>query len=187
MLALNIVTRDVVQKTDWHTYQSLMNNALKEENQKFVRNDFSVTVTGHSLGGWLAQMCTLLSKYPKFHPVGPRGLISFPNGKSIDMDQPYDLHCVVFDSPGAKTMLNRLDLVSKASSLLVGRERDLQNALDTLDITVYLSNRNPVNMCGSHVGKVENIDVMSGCSVLEKMNPFASHSMERILNYFKSK
>jgi hypothetical protein len=185
MLAFNIITQEVIKKADWHTSQSLLNNALKEENQKFVRNDFSVTVTGHSLGGWLAQICTLLSKYPKFHPVGPRGIWSFPNGKSIDMNQPYDLHCVAFDSPGASTVLNRLELVSKASAWLVGLKRDVQDALNTLDITVYLSNRNPVNMCGDHVGKVERIDVMSGSSFLEKMNPFASHKMERILSYFK--
>ncbi len=84
-------------------------------------------------------------------------------------------------------MLKRLEQNSKASALLVGCERDVQDALNTLDITVYLSNQNPVNMCGQHVGKVERIDVMSGCSFLEKLNPFASHSMERILNYFKHK
>ena len=185
LLALDLITHEIIHKADWHTYQSLMNNALKEENQQFVRNDFSVTVTGHSLGGWLAQMCTLLSKYPRFHPVGPRGIWSFPNGKSIDMNQSYDLHCVVFDSPGASSILNRLELVSEACAKLVGRERDVQNALNTLDIIVYLSNQNPVNMCGDHVGKVERIDVMSGTSFWERINPFASHSMERILSYFK--
>jgi uncharacterized protein YqgQ len=185
MLALDIITHEIIKKADWHTSQSLLNNALKEENQKFVRNDFSLTVTGHSLGGWLAQMCTLLSKYPKFHPVGPRDIWTFANGKSIDMNQPYDLHCVVFDSPGASTLLNRLELVSKDWCKLVGRERDVQDALKTLDITVYLSNSNLVNSCGKHVDKVEKIDVMSGSSFLAKTNPFASHSMERILSYFK--
>lgn len=183
LLALNIITKELIHNADWHTYQSLMNNALKEENQKFVRNEYSVTITGHSLGGWLAQMCTLISKYPKYHPVGPRGVLNFPNGKSIDMDQPYDLHCVVFDSPGASTMLERLE---KVSTRLVGREKDMENALNNLDITVYLSNPNLVNMCGQHVGKVERIDVMSGCSNWQKLNPIASHSMEKILTYFKN-
>lgn len=184
-LALDIIPQEVIQKADWHTSQTLLNNALKEENQKFVRNDYSVTVTGHSLGGWLAQICTLLSKYPKFHPNGPRGNILFPNGMSIDMNQSYDMHCVAFDSPGASTILKRLELTSKITAWLMGRERDVENALKTLDITVYLSNRNVVNMCGNHFGKVEKIDVMSGESFGAKWNLVSSHSMERILKYFK--
>ena len=39
-LAMNRVTKDEIKKAYWHTSQSLMNNALKEENQKFVKNDF---------------------------------------------------------------------------------------------------------------------------------------------------
>ncbi|CAG2164421.1 unnamed protein product [Oppiella nova] len=184
MLAMNIVTPEVIKKADWHTRQSLMNNTLKEVNNMFVRNDYSVTVTGHSLGGWLAQMCALLSKYPQFHPYGPRGTWSFPNGKSIDMNQPYDLHCVAFDSPGAKAVLNHMQSASKTAAWLAGLNRDVGNALTTLDISVYLSNRNPVNLCGDHVGKVERISVTW---FWEKLNPFASHSMERILNYFKNR
>jgi len=112
-LAMNKVTKDEIQKAYWHTSQSLMNNALKEENQKFVKNDYSVTITGHSLGGWIAQMCTLLCKNPKYYPVEPLGVFSFPNGKSIDMNQPYDLHCIAFDSPGASWILNRLNLFAR--------------------------------------------------------------------------
>lgn len=185
MLAFKVITPEVIEKADWHTSQHLMNNALKEENKKFVRNDYSVTITGHSLGGWLAQICTLLSKYPKYHPFGPRGNINFPNGMSINMNQSYDLHCVAFDSPGASTVLNQLELTSKVTAWLIGRKRDVEDALKTLDITVYLSNRNLVNSCGEHVGKVERIDVMAEESWWAKWNPIASHSMEKILKYFK--
>lgn len=185
MLAFKVITPEVIEKADWHTSQHLMNNALKEENKKFVRNDYSVTITGHSLGGWLAQICTLLSKYPKYHPFGPRGNINFPNGMSINMNQSYDLHCVAFDSPGASTVLNQLELTSKVTAWLIGRKRDVEDALKTLDITVYLSNRNLVNSCGEHVGKVERIDGMAEESWWAKWNPIASHSMEKILKYFK--
>ncbi len=61
----------------------------------------------------------------------------------------------------------------------------METALKNLDITVYLSNKNVVNSCGDHVGRVERIDVMKEASLLEKNTPFASHSMERILNFFK--
>lgn len=198
MLAFKVVTLEVIQKADWLTYQHLLNNALKEENKKVIRNDYSVTLTGHSLGGWLAQICTLLCKYPKYHPFvnngsvvnfyfiyhpfAPRGNITFPNGSSINMNQSYDVHCVAFDSPGAS---NQVELTSKATAWLIGVKRDVENALKSLDITVYLSNRNVVNSCGEHVGTVKRIDVMEDEYWWAKLNPITSHSMEKILKYFK--
>jgi hypothetical protein len=181
-LAFNKITKDVISKADWHTSQSLMNNALSEQRNKFVRNDYSVTITGHSLGGWLAQICTLIAKNPQFHPIGPRGLISFPNGKSIDMNQPFDLHCVAFDSPGALAVLSKMD---NDAAILSGSKNQVENAFSSLDILVYLSNSNLVNRCGKHVGKIKHIDVMSDASFFDRwFNPFASHSMDKILNYF---
>lgn len=112
-IALDNVSPEEIEKIDWHTCQSLLNNALKQENRKFVRNDYTVTITGHSLGGWISQISTLIFKNPNFHPTGPRGVISFGNGMSLDMNQPYDLHCVAFDSPGANELLKRMNLVAK--------------------------------------------------------------------------
>ena len=180
MILFKKVTKEVISKLDWHTTQTLMNNALKEQSNKFVKNDYSVTITGHSLGGWLAQISTLIAKNPEFHPFGPRGNISFGNGKSIDMNQSFDLHCVAFDSPGAFVEFNQLNL---AAVLLGGKQ--IENAINSLDITVYLANPNPVNKCGKHVGIVKQIDVMSSSTFIAKwFIPAASHSMERILNYF---
>jgi len=184
-IALNKITSDIVRKADWHTRQSLLNDTLKldEKTRKFVRNDYSVTITGHSLGGWLAQLCTLLSKYPKFFPVGPRGKFSFGNDTTIDMNQSYDLHCVAFDSPGANAVLTRL---KEDPGWLNGGPREVEIALEDLDITVYLANKNLVNMCGTHMKTVKTIDVMSNASFLTRLNPIASHSMEGILTYFQS-
>ncbi len=185
-IALNKITSDIVKKADWHTVQSLLNNALKldEKTRKHVRNNYSVTITGHSLGGWLAQLCTLLSKYPKFFPVGPRGTFYFGNDTMLDMNQSYDLHCVAFDSPGANAVLTRL---KEDPAWLNGEPRDVEIAFKDLDITVYLANRNLVNMCGTHMETVKTIDVMSDASFLTKwFNPVASHSMEGILTYFQS-
>lgn len=184
-IALNRISSDVVASADWHTLQSLLNNALKldEKTRKFVRNDYSVTITGHSLGGWLAQLCTLLSKYPKFFPLGPRGTFSFDNNSLLDMNQSYELHCVAFDSPGASAVLTRLD---KDRDWLNGGPRDVEIALDQLDITVYLANKNLVNMCGKHTRTVKRIDVMSDASFFAKcLKLIASHSMEGILAYFQ--
>lgn len=110
---LNKVSPQEIKNIDLHTSQSLLNNALKQENGKFIRNEYTVTITGHSLGGWISQISTLIFKNPKFHPLGPRGVISFANGFSVDMNQPYDLHCIAFDSPGATELLKQMRLVSK--------------------------------------------------------------------------
>ncbi len=182
MLWLGLVTRNVIAKADWHTTNALINNALKEQSNKFVKNDFSVTITGHSLGGWLAQICTLIAKNPEFYPVGPRGTFTFPNGKSIDMSQSFDLHCVTFDSPGFCEILRNME---NTTALLSGKKSDAEKAFNSLDITVYLSNENLVNKCGNHVGTIKRIDVMSDATFWEKWcNPIASHSMEKILKYF---
>ena len=185
-IVMNTITPDIIRTADWHTLQSLLNNALKldERTNRFVRNDYSVTITGHSLGGWLAQLCTLLSKYPKFFPVGPRGKLVFGGVKELDMDQSYDLHCVAFDSPGANAILTKLD---DDPDWLKGGKRDVEIALQHLDITVYLSDPNLVNMCRTHAGTVKNINVMEGTYFWERFNPFASHSMEKILDYFRKR
>lgn len=185
-IALNKITSDIVTSADWHTSQSLLNNIMKldEKTRQFVHNNYSVTITGHSLGGWLAQLCTLLSKHPEFFPVGPRGRFSFGNGTMLNMNQSYDLHCVAFDSPGANAVLTRL---KEDPAWLNGGPRDVEIALKDLDITVHLANKNLVNMCGTHMGTMKTIDVMSNASFWTKwFNPVASHSMEGILAYFQS-
>lgn len=63
---------------------------------------------------------------------------------------------------------------------------DVENALKSLDITVYLSNKNIVNSCGYHVGNVKRLDVLSEASFLEKIKPLASHKMEMILSFLKN-
>ena len=66
----------------------------------------------------------------------------FGNGKSLDLNQPFDLHCVAFDSPGAGSVLKRLEDQSK---ILIGRRDEMVEAIQKLDITIYLSNSNLVN------------------------------------------
>uniref|UniRef100_A0AC35GW03 Fungal lipase-like domain-containing protein n=1 Tax=Panagrolaimus sp. PS1159 TaxID=55785 RepID=A0AC35GW03_9BILA len=184
-IATNRITPEIIAKADWHTLQSLLNNTLKfnEKTRIFERNEYSVTITGHSLGGWLAQLCTLLYKHPKFFPVGPRGTIYFENNAFLDMNRSYNLHCVAFDSPGANAILTKL---KDEPGWLNGGPRDVEIALEELDITVYLANKNLVNTCGKHMKCVKKIDVMTNASRWTKLNPFASHSMEGILAYFKN-
>ncbi|CAJ0583628.1 unnamed protein product, partial [Mesorhabditis spiculigera] len=183
-IALNRITREIVASADWHTQQPILNHAMKSENGRFIpRPNYTVTVTGHSLGGWLAQLSTLLRRHPAYFPVGPRGTYSFGNGMSIDMNQEFNMHCVAFDSPGAMAILERLE---KEPGWLNGGPRDVAIELEKLDITVYVANPNLINKCGKHTRCVKTIDVMSEASWWNRwLNPVASHSMDGILKYFQ--
>lgn len=185
-IAIKMVTSGTVSSAGWHTLQSILNNTMKLDGARFrSRSNQSVTITGHSLGGWLAQLSTLLRRHPAYFNVGACGMQYFGNGKSIDMDQPCMARCVAFDSPGAEAILTRL---RDEPSWLGGRSSssDVAVKLDELDVTVYLANKNLVNWCGQHTGRVKQIDVMKDASWCERwFMPAASHSMERILKYFQ--
>jgi hypothetical protein len=94
----------------------------------------SISVTGHSLGGWLAQLTAYEFR---------RGFINQGINRSID------LHCVVFDSPGARQILE----ISEAHAT-EDHKLDLKTELD---ITTYLSAPNLVNTCNGHLGTVYRI------------------------------
>ncbi|KAJ6215343.1 hypothetical protein RDWZM_009843 [Blomia tropicalis] len=103
---------------------------------------FKIFITGHSLGGWLAQICTFSVEY----------LTIIDDDKTYFVkseEEGHHAHTVVFDSPGCKPMLQQLQ-----------REFDVRYdnveklPIDCLDITSYLSVPNRVNTCNPHVGKI---------------------------------
>jgi hypothetical protein len=101
---------------------------------------FQLFFTGHSLGGCLAQVTTFTTKNLK------REENVFL--RSIDDNDCYHPHTVVFDSPGCK---NKLSIMTdKLDVRLDGRSIDLEH----LDITSYLSAPNLINTCNSHLGTV---------------------------------
>lgn len=95
----------------------------------------SFSVTGHSLGGWLAQLTTYEARFG--------GLVADNVGYSLD------LHCVVFDSPGAMNILE-----ANEQTMADDFKADLNTQLD---ITTYLSAPNLVNTCNAHVGTLYRI------------------------------
>jgi len=99
--------------------------------------------TGHSLGGWLAQVTTFTSEY-----LTREGNFFLRN---INDNDCYHPHTVVFDSPGCKDMLlqmtDKLDVRLDVCSIELGH----------LDITTYLSAPNRINTCSKHVGTVYRI------------------------------
>jgi len=139
---------------------------------------FQVFFTGHSLGGWLAQITTYATEYLK------RGEDKhfLKNDKA---PQSYHPHTVVFDSPGCKAMLS--EMIDTFDVRQNGGDSVLQN----LDITSYLSAPNRINTCNSHVGAVYRIYIdssdMGWWAKHTAVYNAATHSMNKILEVFDPK
>jgi len=155
---------------------------------------FQLFFTGHSLGGWLAQVTTFTTEYLK-------RVEKFFLRRNND-NYCYHPHTVVFESPGCKDMLSQMR--DTFDVRLDGRSIDLEQ----LDITSYLSAPNRVNTCKTHLGTVYRIfidlsdmgwyttlldTVYSLLSYLFRMvwklklsalYTFATHSMEKIVQAF---
>jgi ankyrin repeat protein len=136
---------------------------------------FQVFFTGHSLGGWLAQVTTYTTEYLK------RGE---DNNflKNDNAPQSYHPHTVVFDSPGCKAMLS--EMIDTFDVRQNGGDSVLQN----LDITSYLSAPNRINTCNTHVGTVYRIYIdtsdMGWWARHTALYNAATHSMNKILKVF---
>jgi len=89
---------------------------------------YRLSFTGHSLGGWLAE----LSAYYSF------AYFDYRNVKAV-----------TFDSPGKAPMMEQLQ-----SNI---RSRDAHIKLENIDIVTYLANPNPANSCNPHVGRVYRV------------------------------
>ncbi|KAJ6215367.1 hypothetical protein RDWZM_009867 [Blomia tropicalis] len=108
------------------------------EVDKECKTHFKMFFTGHSLGAWLAQICTFSVKYLTVMDDNNTYFVR-------SMEEGHHAHTVVFDSPGCKPMLQQLQ-----------REFDVRYdnveklPIDSLDITSYLSAPNRINTCNPH-------------------------------------
>ncbi|KAF2893532.1 hypothetical protein ILUMI_12643 [Ignelater luminosus] len=122
------------------TFLHLVSEQIKKKNETSDVK-FQLSITGHSLGAWLAQISTFTVKYFKVE-----------DNKFVE-DKDYlkniHVHTVVFESPGCKEAL------SKLSRKFVPRyvNRKFGN-FNNLDMTVYLSKLNPINSINHHVGTI---------------------------------
>ena len=89
----------VSQMNSASTFADKISGVLSELNELPGIN-FQLFFTGHSLGGWLAQITTFTTKY--LHSVETDFLKNHPAQAS------YHAHTVVFDSPGCKAMLSQM-------------------------------------------------------------------------------
>jgi len=143
---------------------------VKRENQV----SFQLFFTGHSLGGWLAQVTTFTTEYLKKEEN-----IFLTNNNDKDCYHP---HTVVFESPGCKDMLSGMR--DTFDVRLDGRSIDIE----LLDITSYLSAPNRINTCNAHVGTVYRIfpdlSKMGWWEKYTALYNLATHSMDKIVEAF---
>jgi hypothetical protein len=155
------------------TFAHKVVEVLRDVNHKKGTN-FQVFFTGHSLGGWLAQITTFTTEYLKVE--GNTFL------KSDNVPQNYHPHTVVFDSPGCKEMLTQM--ADKIDVRYDGRSIYLEH----LYITSYLSAPNRINTCNKHVGTVYRVFTdLSDMKWWEKhtaLYNLATHKMAKIVEVF---
>ena len=162
-----------------------------QEIEKEQNVSFHLFFTGHSLGGWLAQITTFTTEHlelkggtflKKREGEQDKQLASNTEKVSHDVRQGYHPHTVVFDSPGCKDMLSQM--ADKLDVRYKGRSIDLQH----LDITSYMSAPNRINTCNSHVGTVYRIFIdLSDMGFFVKHTPLynlATHRMDKIVQAF---
>ncbi|TSJ80779.1 MAG: hypothetical protein NMK33_05020 [Candidatus Cardinium sp.] len=168
-----IFGRYVDQMNAASTFSHHILSVLETVNQEYGTN-FKMDFTGHSLGGWLAQITTFTVKYLT---------VDATNSCFVKADQEgYHAHTVVFDSPGCKTMLAQMQ-----DSFAVRYDKDHALPITTLDINSYLSAPNRINTCNAHVGKIYRIFVdLSDMTYLKSLFSYntATHSIDKILKTF---
>ena len=180
----------VEQMNSASTFANKVVSVLQEiEQDKKV--SFELFLTGHSLGGWLAQVTAFTTEYlevkgSKFLKSLTREENEPPTSSTVqdihDVRHNYHPNTVVFDSPGCKDMLSQM--ADKLDVRYKGRSIDLQH----LDITSYLSAPNRINTCNTHLGTVYRIftDISDvGWKEQHTLSyNLATHSMDKIVEAF---
>jgi hypothetical protein len=163
----------VPQMSSAGTFAHNVVEVLQEVNQ-LKRVIFQLFFTGHSVGGWLAQVTTFTTQYLK-----REGNLFL---KSYNDSECYHPYTVVFDSPGFKDMLS--EMTEQLDVHLDGFSIEFEQ----LDITSYLSAPNLINKFKSHLGTVYRIfSDMSDMGMRKKITPIynlATHSMDKIVQAF---
>jgi len=165
--------------------------AVLQEIEEEKKISFELFFTGHSLGGWLAQITTFTTEYLQekggtFLKKWKRKQVDSPASSTVlenhDVRQSYHPHTVVFESPGCEKMLSQMKQTFDVRC--EGRSIHLKH----LDITSYLSAPNLINTCNSHLGTVYRIFTdLSDMSSLEIHTPLynlATHRIDKIVEVF---
>ena len=120
----------VVGKTNT-SFNLEFRKAIEESIEHAKRNEHALSFTGHSLGGWLAQLSVYYSHQ----------MFNYRNVK-----------CVTFDAPGARIMIEQ----RLQRNCVQGPH--LSFKLEQLDMISYLSLPNLINCFNLHIGQVYFLD-----------------------------
>ncbi|MFZ2315925.1 MAG: hypothetical protein WAW86_09760 [Gammaproteobacteria bacterium] len=138
-------------------------NTVKKYVQEHYRADlFTYTYTGHSLGALLAQLC-----YCK--ELDDLGKIGTNN-------------CIVFESPGAKTIVEKL--IERQELPIVSLSLAHQYG------TVYLSDVNAINTCHPQLGNIFSVDIpyvfesLPLPSMISYVKDFTFKNQHKMLGFF---
>ncbi|MEM7174243.1 MAG: hypothetical protein AAF380_03255, partial [Bacteroidota bacterium] len=136
----------------------LVKKALEKAKEANVK---SLSFTGHSLGGWLAQV----------------SLFVFFDQERIFQEDFYTklyVRAVTFDPPGARIVLEKMN------------SRNDPLPIHHLDITNYLSSPNLVNCCHLHVGSLYRV-IFKKLSKWSGKYTIQSHAMDNFVAAFDEK
>jgi len=135
---------------------------------------FELFLTGHHLGGWLAQVTTFTAECLKTK--------SKMFLKIVNEEDCFHPHTVVFDSPGFKDMLSQMTNKYNVNWFYPSF------GIEHLDITTYLSAPNHINSCNKHVGTVYRIFPDLSDMGWPTKNPelynIQAHDMDEIVKIF---
>ncbi|KAI2802395.1 hypothetical protein BLOT_009842 [Blomia tropicalis] len=144
------------------TFSHIVQRIFAEIDQEYGTH-FQMFITGHSIGGWLAQVTTFSVKY-----------LTISEKKIFfckSMKEGYHAHTVVFDSPGCKpTLLQMQDYFN------VRYNNGEKLPVYLLDITNYLSAPNLINTCNTH----KHFDKKTG---LFKKDKLGNYNLQEIVEW----
>jgi hypothetical protein len=166
--------------------------SVLQEIEQEKKVSFELFLTGHSLGGWLAQTTAFTTEHlvkdegtflKKVKTEKHKLLTNSPVPKYYEIEDSYHPHTVAYESPGCKQMLSQMkdtfDVLHSSSIVL-----------QHLDITSYLCAPNLINTCKPHLGTVYRIFTdLSLMGVLGKhtvLYNIETHKMDPIVEAFDS-
>jgi hypothetical protein len=165
-----ILQKYVTQMNSAITFAHEIKTVIKELKLDY----FQLFFTGHSLGGWLAQITALTTKYP--YLVNNTAQYCRLVQQHVQLMEGYHAHTVAFESPGCKQMLLK---IADEFSLRYSIKASID--VYSLDITSYLSAPNRINTFNRHVGKIYRIIT----NISEKVNTDNNPSIwQNITSFF---
>ena len=162
----------VIQRRKGTFIRSALDTLSHDDVLHYEKQGYRISSTGHSLGGFLAQVCVYWSKRREFQAPSTGASSSSDSGTNTARIAS-NLRAMVFDSPGA------YDFMRALQSNLPAEQRTIN--LDTLDIHNFCPTLTVVNTFGTQAGTMWHL---GGTSEDVALPFFNAHKMENFLHCF---